>query len=138
MNTSHESHPMKCVACESGYVRDRVIAKDVTMKHNGKEYDLHIPDLQVGQCDSCGEVYYDNRADDQKQAALRERLRVLSPEQIVALREMWSLSPADVHRDTGITPEALCRWEKGRVIQTQAMNSILLAYLSDPVEFVES
>ena len=61
----------KCSECPKGYAYMTTAAMDLPVRHGGKDYVVHIPDLIVGKCDCCGEVYLDNRADDQIQSALR-------------------------------------------------------------------
>ena len=90
-----------------------------------------MENLPVSKCESCGEVYYDNRADSATQNALRTHLGLLLPEQIVALREARGLTQSDVSRDTGIAAETLSRWENGRVIQSKSHDTLLRAYLGD-------
>jgi len=129
------SKPMtRCLSC-GGYAYDAVVAEDVSIRHEGKAYSLHIGDLRVYECEKCGEVYYSNRTDDQIQNALRAELGLLLPEQIVALREARELTQADVCRDTGIAVETLSRWENGRVIQSKSHDMTLRAYLADPEAF---
>lgn len=126
--------PIRCSQC-GGDAHDTVVDETVKIKHDGKMIDLAIKGLEVSTCEKCGEVYYDNRADLQTQAALRAHLGFLLPADVVALREKWGLRQVDVTADTGIAAETLSRIENGHAVQSRATDVILRVYFADPAAF---
>jgi hypothetical protein len=52
------------------------------IKHDGRLCTVEIPSLRVPQCSACGELVFDNDADEQIAQALREQLGLLSGDQV--------------------------------------------------------
>jgi len=100
--------------------------------HDGRLYELDIPDLQVPTCSVCGEMVFSNQVDDQITLALRAQLRLLTPEQIQQARRNLGLSPGELATQLGESEETVCRWESGLLIQSRAMDNLLRIYFTLP------
>lgn len=137
MRESWQPRGTICASC-GAVAQPMVSTETVSIRHDGRLYEITVRDLPVLQCPSCGESHYDNQSDDRIQRALREHLGFLMPEQIAALRGFWGLTQDDIERDTGIAAETLSRWENGRVIQSRSLDVLLRNYLADPVGFRQS
>jgi hypothetical protein len=81
-NLCEKPFPRRCPECGKAELQPATIAYDAEVKHDGRLYAFHIPQLQVNKCGACGEVLFGNVADDQISQSLREHLALLSPEQI--------------------------------------------------------
>ena len=74
--------PWKCPSCLKREVFPDQISYTAEIKHDGILYSVHLPSLRTPNCRSCGEVLFDDRADEQINDALRMQLRILTPAQI--------------------------------------------------------
>ena len=64
----------RCSSCrETAVYRDNIHYKSA-IKHEGKLYEIDIPELSVPRCCKCDEIVFDNKADEQIQLALRKQL----------------------------------------------------------------
>ncbi len=102
------------------------------IKHDGRLYIVKIPALRVPQCGACGELLFDNDADQQISHALREQLGLLSSDQIRKNREDLGLSQRVMAEHLGVAVETISRWETGALNQTRAMDRYLRVYFGVP------
>src|SRR4051812_42924220 len=77
-------YPLRCTECGNKAVRPATIRYVAQKSHDGRLHTLDIPDLPVLRCGGCGEVLFDLDADARISAALRDKLRLLTPDQIRA------------------------------------------------------
>jgi len=123
-------YPVRCVECGKTGLRPAVIHREVKKNHDGRVYLLAIDDLPVNRCGDCGEVFYTTDSDDRINAALREQLGLLSPEQIRANLESLRLSQKKAAERLGVAPETLSRWLSGAMIQSRAMDNLLRSFFA--------
>ncbi|HYV38188.1 MAG TPA: helix-turn-helix domain-containing protein [Gemmataceae bacterium] len=102
------------------------------VNHDGILHKVHIPELTVPKCVTCGELLFDNAADDQISNALRTQLGLLNPEQISQNRQALGMSRAELAERIGFTEQALTRWEENRGIQTRAADNLLRLFFALP------
>lgn len=81
--------------------------------------------VPVLACPACGEVLYGPEAAAVRHQAICHALGLLSPAQIKALRERLGPDQEDFARLTGIGVATLSRWERGRLLQTRALDHYL-------------
>lgn len=101
-------------------------------------------DVEVDQeryrCDGCGEELFDLwQVDDARVAAARklnEDEGLLQPEEIKELRESLGLTQTEFEKALGIGEKTVIRWEKGKVLPSQAMAMLLLLIKRDPAAMV--
>ena len=84
--------PWRCPECGKKEVRPATVRHSSQIKHDGRLYTVDVPRLRVPRCKACGELVFDNGADEQIAAALREQLGLLSAEQMRMNREQLNLS----------------------------------------------
>jgi len=124
--------PWKCPVCLKHEVFPDRIPYTAEIKHDGVLHSVHLPSLEVPRCRSCGELLFDDRADDQINDALRLQLRLLTPTQIRTGREDLGLSPSELAQRMGIAEATISRWETGALIQSRAMDNLLRLYFALP------
>jgi putative zinc finger/helix-turn-helix YgiT family protein len=100
--------------------------------HDGRSYQVEVPELRAAKCTACGEAIFSNEADEQITAALRSLLRLLTPEQIRAGRKRFALSQNELAQRLGVAEETISRWETGALIQPRAMDNLLRLYFALP------
>src|SRR6516164_3384083 len=76
-------------------------------------------------CPKCGEVLYGAEAAAVRHEAICRALGLLSPSQIKDIRERFGPDQEDFARLTGIGVATLSRWERGRLLQTRALDRYL-------------
>src|SRR5947209_8156694 len=81
--------------------------------------------VPVLACPACGETLYGPEAAAVRHQAICRALRLLSPAEIKALRERLGPDQENFSRLTGIGVATLSRWERGRLLQTRALDRYL-------------
>jgi DNA-binding transcriptional regulator YiaG len=102
------------------------------VRFEGHVYTVDIPDLNIPRCQSCGELLFDNRADDQMDLAFRKQAYLLTPEQILANRVALGLTRGQLALRLGVEEDQLRRWEEDEEIQGRAMDNLLRVYFAIP------
>ena len=64
--------------------------------------------------------------------ALRERWRLLVPDQIKEGIKAVDLNQQEVAKRLGVAPETISRWVNGVLIQSRAMDNLLRVYFAFP------
>jgi len=78
------------------------------------ELSVRVP---IRECLQCHFRYLDYEAEDLQHEAVCRHLGVLTPQEIIALREKYGLSRAEFARLTGLGEATIARWERGALIQ---------------------
>lgn len=129
-SSSEKPFPRRCPECGKAEVQPATIAYDAEVKHDGRLYAFHIPQLQVNQCGACGELLFGNVADDQISQALREHLTLLSPAQIRDALIALDLKQKDLAERIGVAAETVSRWMSGTQIQSRAMDNLMRLFFA--------
>ena len=124
--------PWRCPECGKKAVQPSTVQHASQVKHDGRLYTVEIPALRVPQCSACGELVFDNDADEQIARALRDQLGLLSGDQIRKSREDLGLSQRVLAEHLGVAAETISRWENGALTQTRAMDRYLRVYFGVP------
>lgn len=127
-----KAFPWRCPACCEKAVNPTIIHYKTTVKHDGRVYDLTIPEFRIPKCESCGELVLGNDADEQVSHALRNKLRLLQPEEIREKRVDLKLTQKDLAEQIGVAAESISRWESGTQIQSRAVDNLLRLFYSLP------
>ena len=88
------------------------------------------------RCDRCGEAFYvGGMADDSLQrasAVARAQDRLLTPQEIVAIRQTYGLTQAQLERLIGAGAKTVVRWERGTVVQNRTADTLLRVLRDHP------
>src|SRR5208283_1742546 len=114
--------PWRCPKCRKKVVWREAIPYRVKIKHDNQLHSIEIPQLLIPRCKECGELLFDNEADEQICQALRAHLGLLSPEQIRCNRETLGLTQQELGRQLRLVAEELSSWEMGTRIQSCALD----------------
>jgi DNA-binding transcriptional regulator YiaG len=99
--------------------------------NDGIELSTRIP---LCKCAECGLEFTDERAEHLKHSAVCRHLKILDPDQIVAIRERYKLSQQEFAEISRIGRASLARWET-RAVHQNASNDSLLFLLGFPENF---
>jgi putative zinc finger/helix-turn-helix YgiT family protein len=124
--------PWLCANCLHEEVHPATFAYPAKVKHDGREYEIAIPEFTVPKCRNCGQLVFSVHADEQVSRALRSHLRLLTPEQIRSGRKALRLKAKELASWLGVAAATLSRWESGALIQSRAMDNFLRAYFALP------
>jgi putative zinc finger/helix-turn-helix YgiT family protein len=131
-NLSHVARdrpfPWHCIECRAKEVFPKPTDYTTTVKHDGRAYTIRIPDLAIPTCRKCGDQLFSAREDDRIIAALREKVGLLTPEEMQKRRKQLALSQQELAEQLGVAKETISRWETGGMIQSRAMDNLLRLY----------
>ena len=125
-----KEYPIRCVECGKREVRRATANEKVRRNYDGRVYELAIEALPVTKCGACGAVFFTQESDERITAGLRQRLVLLTPEQIRTNLETLGLTQKDAAACLGIASETLSRWLCGVVIQSRAMDNLLRVFFA--------
>ncbi|MBU0618483.1 MAG: hypothetical protein KKI02_12265 [Planctomycetes bacterium] len=124
--------PWRCPKCLKLEVHPATLTDyRAKVKHDGRLHEFTIDNLQVAQCQSCGEVGFTLETDEEISRALREKLGLLQPAQIRELRA-GRFTQQELADLLGTAAETISRWESGAVIQSRAMDNYLRTFMTVP------
>ena len=124
-NPRPRPYPWHCFECKEKTIYPLETDYTSSVKHDGRSYEIHIPDLVIPTCRKCGERMITSEVDDKIIAALRVEIGLLTPEEIREGRNKLELSQQRLAEELGIAKETISRWETGALIQSRAMDNLL-------------
>ncbi len=125
-------YPRRCSECGKVTVQAAQIAHNARIKHDGKLHELHIANLPVDRCLTCGEVFFTNASSDMKSHALRAHLGLLQSEEIRQLLNDRRLTQREFARHLRVAEESVSRWLNGLSIQSRALDTLMRLYFGMP------
>ncbi len=81
--------------------------------------------VPVHKCADCAFEFTDDKAEDARDLAVRSYLKVMTPDQIRAIRDSYAISRREFGSVTRIGEASLARWETGEVIQNGGYDQFL-------------
>jgi putative zinc finger/helix-turn-helix YgiT family protein len=120
--------PRMCPTCCKKTVQPVTIEHVAEVKYESRTYSVEIPDLKVGKCSVCEEVYFDLDTDAQIDAAFRRKLQLLTAEQIRTGRKRLGMKQEEFANALDIAKATINRWENRKLIPSRVMNKLLKAF----------
>ncbi len=124
--------PWRCPRCLQKTVTPVKMPYRAKAAHDGQTYEVDIADLSIPKCSACGELVFDNGADEQIAAALRQRLQLLAPEQIREARERLGLTSQELAERLGVAEDIVRAWQEGTRIQPRSADNLMRVYFALP------
>src|SRR2546425_942878 len=87
-----QPYPIMCATCRKRGVAPATIPYSTEIQHDGRLYQIQIPNLDVLRCGHCGALVLDDAGDDRVSEALRQAAGLMSPEEIRRNREALGLT----------------------------------------------
>ena len=113
-----------CFDCGSSDVV-KTLEQQVFQYGNGESAVDLSAEMPIFTCKTCGYQFAGPEADDARHEAVCRYLGVLTPAEIVAVRESTGLSRTEFCELTRIGIASLKRWETGNLIQNAANDELL-------------
>jgi putative zinc finger/helix-turn-helix YgiT family protein len=113
-----------CFECGSSDVA-KAFQQQVFQYGNGENAIELTAEMPVFTCKACGFQFAGPEGDDARHEAVCRHLGLLTPQEIVSIREHAGLSQAQFARRTRIGIASLKRWETGVVIQNAANDELI-------------
>jgi DNA-binding transcriptional regulator YiaG len=108
------------------------ISYDAEVRHDGRVYAFTVPNLSLPICGACGTKVFTEKVDDQINVALRENLRLLTPQEMRTALERVKMSQKEAAERLGIAEATLSRWLSETQIQSRAMDNLLRVFFAFP------
>lgn len=132
MDITTKPFPWKCSRCKERTVRPAVVPYSVDVGHDGRSYQVVVPDLEVPKCMRCGKLVFDDAANLRVTREFRVQLGLLEPAEIRGRREELGLTQRELANLLGIAEATLSRWETGIQIQQRAFDRFLRVFFALP------
>ena len=132
------THPLRslagaiCSNCRRGHLE--FVREDDTFDFKTDEGFVRVTAHEVPfhRCPVCGERLSGIEAAQVTHRAVCKALGLLTPEEILAIRERLGMTQAQFSRLTGIGEATISRWERGRLLQNRANDRYLRLLASGP------
>ena len=126
-----------CFDCGSSDVA-KAFQRQVFQYGNGENAVELTAEMPVFTCKACGYQFAGPEADEARHEAVCRHLGLLTPQEIVSIREQAGLSQAQFAKCTRIGIASLKRWETGAVTQNAANDELIyLMTFPDNIERLE-
>lgn len=125
-----------CAICGSVNPTERIVDYQTQYRGNdGVIRDLLVPNLRVIYCEACHEEMLDHEAVARIEAAQRQAIGRLSPDELRVWRESLSKSQTEVARILGFGKKTFARWETGAYTLTAAADRYIRLLMAKPEGF---
>jgi HTH-type transcriptional regulator/antitoxin MqsA len=130
----------RCPVCGQRAFEPRVVDEQFEFRSDEGLIQVEAHEVPVEVCRACGESLSGPEAARIRHRAICRALGLLTPEEILAIREKLGLTQAEFARLTAFGEATISRWERGRLLQNRANDRYLRLVASDPraVHFLES
>jgi putative zinc finger/helix-turn-helix YgiT family protein len=127
-----EPFPWLCSRCGAEKVLPEKIAYETTVRYEGRDYRVIVPELPALRCQDCGETLLNNESDADLSRAFRDKLKLLQPENIREARKRLNLNQREFAEVLGVAEESVSRWETGAQMQSRVVDKIMRVYFASP------
>jgi len=124
MNT----YPCKCFKCRKITVNEVVEPYVETIEHDGRAYEVSVPDLVALVCTTCGNRHLEVASQIRISEALRRAAGLLTPSEIRGFRAGLGLTQKALAEHLKIGEATLSRWETGAQIQQRSLDLLMRVY----------
>ena len=124
MSASEPTNNLTCPDCDSSSVAELWKEQQFSYGAGDKAVSLSAW-MPVLQCSTCGFQYSDERGETARHEAVCAHLGVLTPKEIVAIREHLNLTRAEFASLLGVGQASLQRWESASLIQSVSLDRLI-------------
>jgi putative zinc finger/helix-turn-helix YgiT family protein len=124
--------PWTCGKCGEQAVERDSLPYSTVVQYDGRSYAVDVPDLRVPCCKNCGDMVFDDSANDQVTDALRRLVGLLPPDRIRSNRESLGLTQRDFANLLGMGESTVSRWETSSQIQQRSLDRLMRLFFALP------
>jgi putative zinc finger/helix-turn-helix YgiT family protein len=121
----------QCSVCDAGTLAKQVVP--FVFSHGGEQ--ITIEDHQT-ICDACGTVTYAGDEISRHELAVAAKIReldgLLSAEDLRRIRLRYAFRQTDLEAMLSVGPKTWTRWERGKVPQSKAADTLIRVIADDP------
>lgn len=118
-----------CGNCRQKTMVVATIPFDISIDHDGKQYDVHLDAMTVPRCTNCNAISLDEMANEQIDLAFRKKSGLLTPDAIRQGRILVGFqNQQEFARCFGVSPCTVSRWENGSQTQQSFHDGMLRAF----------
>ena len=119
--------------CLKGNRIDAVIDYRSSVVLDRTTYDIHVPALAIRVCDSCGEQFFGDAANETIERAICSAAGLLHAGDIADGRRVLGIRrKTELARLIGVAPETIGRWEAGHIVQSRLADRMLRLFFAVP------
>lgn len=123
---------IRCPSCGRAKLTPRIITDRFEYVGDRGPLVVEAPDVPVQVCEACGETFSGPEAAHIRHEAICRALKLLTPDEIKAIRERLGKTQQEFAELTGIGEATISRWERGRLLQNRANDNFLRLIASNP------
>jgi putative zinc finger/helix-turn-helix YgiT family protein len=127
-------YPWTCGRCAHKRVEPVVGDYTVDFKHDGRLHKVVLLQIEIPTCQNCGNVQTGIQLGDKVTKALREKIGLMSPEEIRQQRTALGLNQDQLGECIGAAKESISRWETGALIQSVSTDKLLRMFFKHPID----
>jgi putative zinc finger/helix-turn-helix YgiT family protein len=124
--------PARCPVCGKADLRSLLHDECFDYEADGERVTVAAKGVPIERCPDCGETFSGPPAWQIRGEAIRQALGLLSPTEVVVLRERLGLSQLDFAKLTGIAEAKIVDWKLGRLVPSRAMDNLLRLLAATP------
>jgi putative zinc finger/helix-turn-helix YgiT family protein len=129
-----------CPVCGMGRLRTRLVSERYEHADRGVVVVVETEGVPIEDCDHCGESFSGPEAVRIRHEALGRALGLLTPAEIVEIRNQAHLSHEEFASLIGVDEKDVSLWEQGRLWQDRAVDNLLrvLSKIPEASELLQS
>jgi DNA-binding transcriptional regulator YiaG len=121
-----------CSNCRRKEMALATFPYDITVAHDGRMHDVHIPNFVAPRCRNCNSISIDYVAEIAIESAFREQAHLLKAEEIESGRTALGLSQEQCADLLDVSCETVSWWENGHRRQRRCEDRMLRAFFKLP------
>jgi len=122
----------KCYQCGGAFAHRIAPAHHRKLRYEGVAYNVLVTDMPEWHCATCDLSVTDEEGDEPLQAALRNHVGLLTPQQIRAGIKELGINQEKFAEKIRCAPESISRWLNGAVLQSRVYDCLMRIYLQFP------
>ena len=120
---------LRCGECRQKTMVIATVPYDISVDHDGKRYDVHLPAMTVPKCTNCGALSLDDSANEQIDTAFRKMAGLLLPSEILQGRiDVGFPNQQEFAKCIGVSAGTVSRWENGSQVQQRFHDGVLRGF----------
>jgi hypothetical protein len=121
-----------CYQCGEPFVKRAAPPHHRKLRYEGAAHEVFVTDMPEWHCAACKLSVTDEEGDEPLQAALRNHVGLLTPQQIKAGIKTLGITQEKFAEKIRCAPESISRWLNGAVLQSRVYDCLMRIYFQFP------